>query len=99
MTTNIITAVITAYCACKTCCGLNAKGITANGQRATQGVTIAASRTVKFNSLVEVDGHTYIVQDRLAKRFDSRFDIYFDKHSDAKKFGIKTNKVTIITKL
>jgi 3D (Asp-Asp-Asp) domain-containing protein len=44
-----------------------------------------------------VGSHNYIVQDRLAKRYDSRFDIYFNKHSDAKKFGIRTNQtVTIV---
>lgn len=98
MTTNIITAVVTAYCACKTCCGPNAKGITANGQKPIQGITIAASRSIPFGSRVTVGDHQYYVQDRLAKRYDSRFDVYFTKHSDAKAFGIRTNKVTIITK-
>lgn len=98
MTTNIVTAIVTAYCAGKCCCGPSAKGICANGQRPTQGITIAASRTIKFGSLVEVDGRRYIVQDRLAKRYDSRFDIYFTKHSDAKKFGIKTQQVKVIIK-
>ncbi len=98
MTTNIITAVITAYCACKTCCGPNAKGICANNKPPVEGVTIAASRSIPLGSKVWIDNHEYTVHDRLAKRYDSRFDIYFDKHSDAKKHGIKTNKVTIITK-
>lgn len=99
MTTNILIATITAYCSCKTCCGPNAKGITANGLQPTQGKTIAASRALPFGSKVVVEGKTYEVQDRLARRYDFRFDIYFDKHSDAVKFGIKRNQtVTIITK-
>lgn len=99
MITNIITATLSAYCACKTCCGPNAKGITANGQRPKEGITIAASRSIKYGSLISYDGRIYQVQDRLARRYDSRFDIYFAKHSDAKKFGIKTNQtVTITTK-
>lgn len=98
MITNIVVATITAYCACKTCCGPNAKGITANGQLPTQGITIAAPRKISFGSIVSIQGKSFVVQDRLAKRYDSRFDIYFTKHSDAKKFGIKTNQtVTIIT--
>ena len=98
MTTNIITATITAYCACKLCCGPNAKGITANGQRPIQGITIAASRTLPFGTTVIIGDKTFRVQDRLAKRYDNRFDIYFTKHSDAKKFGIKYGQqVTIIT--
>lgn len=98
MTTNIITAIITGYCACKTCCGPNAKGITANGNKPTQSVTVAASRRIPFGSTAIINGNAYVVQDRLAKRYDSRFDIYFAKHSDAKKFGIKTNQITVITK-
>lgn len=97
MMTNVIVAVVSAYCKCNLCCGPNAKGICANGKRPIQGITIAASRTIPFQSIVQVDEHTYTVQDRLAKRLDNRFDIYFNKHSDAKKFGIKTNRVTVIT--
>jgi 3D (Asp-Asp-Asp) domain-containing protein len=51
-----------------------------------------------LGSTVHVNGKTYTVQDRLAKRYDSRFDIYFESHEKAKQFGIKTNQtVTIIT--
>lgn len=96
MTTNILITTITAYCACKTCCGPNAKGITANGNKPVQGITIAASRAIPFGSSVTTSYGRFTVQDRLAKRYDSRFDIYFTKHSDAKKFGIKTNQTVIV---
>lgn len=100
MTTNIIIATITAYCACKQCCGPKAKGITANGQRPKENYTIAASRNIPFNSTIIVGNASFVVQDRLARRYDSRFDIYFTKHSDAKKFGIKTNQtIKIISPL
>lgn len=107
MITNIIVATVTAYCAGKCCCGPQAKGICANGNKPIQGITIAASRRIPFGSQVvlSIPGttygnlHAFTVQDRLAKRYDSRFDIFFAKHSDAKQFGIKTNQtVTIITK-
>ena len=99
MTTNIITATITAYCSCKLCCGPNAKGICANGQKPKEGITIAASRNIPLGSQSIIAGRVYTVHDRLAKRFDNRFDIYFAKHSDAKKFGIRTNqKVIVITR-
>jgi 3D (Asp-Asp-Asp) domain-containing protein len=98
MTTNIVTAVVTAYCSCKLCCGPTAKGITANGNRPIQGTTIAASRKIPLGSSVRIDGHHYVVQDRLARRYDSRFDIYFNRHADAKKFGIKTQQVKVIIK-
>jgi 3D (Asp-Asp-Asp) domain-containing protein len=108
LVTNIVTATITAYCACKEVCTKGTE-VTANGQRPVQGVTIAASRSIPFGSKVIVPSsvllfsplqgsNNFTVQDRLAKRYDSRFDIYFTKHSDAKNFGIKTNQtVTIIT--
>jgi len=100
MITNIITATLTAYCACKVCCGPNAQGITAANVKPIQGITIAAPRKYPLRTTtVIINGHTYTVQDRLAKRYDARFDIYFNSHKDALQFGIKhKQKVTIITK-
>ena len=96
--TNIITATVTAYCACKICCGPNAKGVTANGQKPTPSHTIAAARTIPFGSTVIIGTNTFKVEDRLAKRYDSRFDIFMATHKEAKNYGIKTNQtVTIIT--
>lgn len=97
MTTNTLTAIITAYCACKVCCGPNAKGITASGNKPKQGITVAIPRCYALSSKVKIEKHTYIGQDRLSKRYDNRFDIYFDNHRDAKQFGIRTNKVIVIT--
>lgn len=105
--TNIITATITAYCACKLCCGPNAKGICANNSRPTAGTTIAASRTIPLGCKVIIKGFNYTgqvgtgdtiftVQDRLAKRYDSRFDIYMSSHQKAKDFGIRTGQVVVI---
>lgn len=101
MTTNILTAIITAYCHCKLCCGPNAKGITASGTKPIQGITVAGPRSYLFGSKVimpSIGLHTGRIEDRTARRFDGRFDVYFRRHSEAKKFGIKTNKVIIITK-
>ena len=97
MSTNILTAIITAYCHCTICCGPNAKGINATGNKPQPNRSIAASRSIPFGSKVKIGSHTYTVDDRLAKRFDSRFDIYMRDHLKAKKFGIRTNQVTIIT--
>lgn len=98
--TNIILATLTAYCSCVKCCGPNAKGITANGNKSIQGITIAASRKIPFGTTIIIGDKTFRVQDRLAKRYDSRFDIYFKRHSDALKFGIKTNQtIKIISPL
>jgi 3D (Asp-Asp-Asp) domain-containing protein len=110
MLTNIIYATITAYCACTTCCGPDARGITASGKRPLQGLTIAAPRAVPFGTKVFIaqdvlrsrglatptGWNGFVVQDRLSKRYDSRFDVYFTRHADARKFGIKTNQQVIV---
>jgi len=94
----ITNAILTAYCACAICCGKHAKqGLTASGNKPTQGITIAASRSIPLGSKVTLsNGHTYIVQDRLAKRFDSRFDIYFTSHKAALEFGKKKGETVIV---
>ena len=96
MTTNILIATITAYCCCAKC--TKGTGITANGKIPTPNLTIAASRSLPFGATVIIGNKTFRVQDRLAKRYDSRFDIYFAKHSDAREFGIKTQQVKVIIK-
>lgn len=90
-------AVTTAYCSCTICCGPNAKGITANGKPPTPNHTIAASRIYPFGTKVRIEGKEYVVEDRLALRFDKRFDVYMSSHKKALQYGIKTQQVTIVT--
>lgn len=97
MTTNILTAILTAYCACRTCCGPNAAGITASGTRPVAGRTVAIPRAYPLGSRVVIGGHTYVGEDRTARRYDGRIDIFFPTHAAARRFGIRTNTVTIIT--
>jgi len=94
MITNLLT---TAYCACTICCGPKADGITASGAKPVQGVTVAASRSIPFGTVIEIEGvGRRVVQDRMHKKFDgTRMDIYFSSHKAAKHFGIKRLKVTI----
>ena len=46
-------------------------------------------------SLKQQDGniayYTFIGEDRLARRYDNRIDIFMASHTEAKNFGIKTN--------
>ena len=90
--TNVI---ITAYCICKLCCGPHATGLTASGSKPVQGITIAGPRNVQLGTRVVINGHTYVVQDRTARRFDGQWDIYLRSHKDAVKFGIKKGTVWI----
>lgn len=90
--TNVYT--VTAYCACKKCCGPNAMGITASGKKVQEGVTIAASRSIPFGTKMKIEGvGIREVQDRLHRKYDNRIDIFFNSHEKAKLFGIKRLKV------
>lgn len=87
---------ITAYCACVKCCGKHSDGVTASGAIAKQGITIAASRKIPFGTKIYIPGLGWrVVQDRLAKKYDNRIDVYFRSHKEALEFGKKTLKVTI----
>ena len=97
MTTNIVEMVVTAYCACTICCGKHARGLTANGKPPIEGHTIAASRRLVYGTTIIINGHAYKIEDRLAKRYDDRVDIYIQEHSAAKHWGKQTLRVTIIT--
>lgn len=92
----ITNATLTGYCKCFKCCGQHAKGITADGHKPKENWTIAASRQIPFGSTVQFQNHLYQVQDRLAKCYDSRFDIYFESHEKAKQFGIKKNQKVVV---
>lgn len=87
------TYTITAYCPCEICCGLWADGITASGETATEGVTIAASSELEFGTVVRIDGHEYTVQDRGGAITGNRMDLYFENHDDALTWGVQTKEV------
>ncbi len=91
--TNVI---VTAYCCCKICCGPGAAGITASGVKPVQGVTVAASRNLPLGTRIIIKGHSYIVQDRLAKKYDSRVDIFMTNHQAARVWGKQSLMVTIV---
>lgn len=81
---------VTAYCPCEKCCGAYANGYTASGKKATQGVTIAADPDVlPMGTEIELDGHTYTVQDTGGAITGNRLDLYFDSHEDALQWGVR----------
>ena len=84
------TFTVTAYCPCEKCCGAYANGYTATGEKATQGVTIAADPDVlPMGTEIELDGHTYTVQDTGGAISGNRLDLYFDSHDDALQWGVR----------
>ena len=91
------TYTVTAYCGCEKCCGKWSKAHkTADGHTPVEGVTCAASRSIPFGTKLMINGHVYTVQDRLATKYDSRIDIYFDSHTNALKWGKKKMEVKIV---
>lgn len=98
MKTNVYEAIIVAYCHCTVCCGPHATGLTASGKKPIPQHTIAGPRSLPFGAVVITNNRTYRVEDRTATRYDGRFDIYFKSHAEARRFGIRTNQVTVITK-
>ena len=64
-------------------------GLTASGCKPIAGITIAASRSIPFGTHIVIEGHDYIVQDRLSRKYDNRIDIFMSSEHEAKQFGIK----------
>ena len=93
---------ITAYCAKKCCCGKWADGRTASNKPVKYGYV--ANNWLSFGTKIQIEGiGSFEVQDRGARSyFGSKtnhikaFDIYMDSHLEAKKFGVKYRRVTIL---
>lgn len=71
--------------------------LTASGTIATAGTTAACPRKYKFGTKIKVDGKIYECQDRLAKKYDSRFDIFTNESlKEAFKWGKQLKQVEIL---
>lgn len=93
-------AVLTGYCPCRKCCGKWAKyRRTASGARPVVGVTIAADTDIfPKGTVVGIVGHgAYIVQDTGKKVKDLHFDVFFGRHSEAKRFGVKRARFEVLS--
>lgn len=101
--------IATAYCSCEKCCGIYAKDrpvdengkeivYTASGERAEQGVTIAADWSVlPAGTIVEVDGYgEFVVHDKGGAIKGNKIDIYFESHQEALEWGVKNVKLRIV---
>lgn len=94
--TNFL-AVVTAYCACIKCCGTSSPGINAAGVKPVAGTSIAGPRRFPLGSRVRIEGMTnvFVMDDRLARKYNSRFDIFFNSHAEALRFGKRSLSVTV----
>lgn len=85
---------ITAYCPCVKCCG-KSNGITAMGTRATAGRTVAASSKFSFGTKLNINGHTYTVEDRGGAIGQNKIDIFVNSHAEALAWGVKYLPVSV----
>ena len=86
---------ITGYCSCARCCG-KATGRTASGTIATAGRTVAASAALPYGTKVNINGHTYTVEDRGGAIKGNKIDIYFSSHAQALAWGVKYLPVEVV---
>ena len=87
---------VTAYCSCAKCCG-KTTGITASGTRATAGRTVATSSRFAFGTKLNINGQTYVVEDRGGAITGNRIDIYMNSHAAALAWGVKYLPVSVIS--
>lgn len=84
---------ITFFCPCSQCCGQWAGGPTASGAMPTAGWTVA-NGSLPFGTLVEIEGHTYCVEDRGVS--GDQFDIFVNSHEEALQRGLYYTDVYVI---
>lgn len=85
-----------AYCACSKCCGRWSQyGLTASGTAPRQGRTVAVDPAViPLGTQLTIDGKAgYIAEDTGSGIAGNTIDVYFDRHEDALRWGVR--KVTV----
>lgn len=100
---------LTAYCPCVKCCGeWSAEHPSRIGtdyvQKTASGTIPIAGRTVSvdtsvipFGSIVVINGHEYVAEDRGGAIKGNKVDVYFDSHDEALEFGRQMAEVFIKT--
>lgn len=69
--------------------------ITASGKRVQEGF-IACPSWIPFGTEVEIDGRTYICEDRMSSKYPNRFDIMMWSYWEAKQFGRQNKEIEIL---
>ena len=77
---------VSYYCPCYICCGKE-DGITASGNIAIEGITVALPSSIPLGNIIVIDGHEYVCQDRGGAIIDYgnnyiRADIFLNSHED-----------------
>lgn len=94
---------VTAYCQCKVCCGPNARGITASGQRVSyhnQAFVAADTSLLPLYSWVIIPGYNHgrpvPVIDRGSAISGRELDVFFPSHAQAQRWGRQTLTVKVV---
>ena len=94
---------VTAYCACKRCCGPSAHGLTASGRTVSYngGHFVAAdTRLLPFNTKLVIPGYAgdkpVEVIDRGGAIKGNHIDLFFPTHEQAREWGVKRIAVTVL---
>jgi 3D (Asp-Asp-Asp) domain-containing protein len=69
--------------------------ITASGTKVRLGI-VACPRTLPFGTKVKIQGRIYECTDRMAKKYNDRFDIWHPTKGDALAWGKQTLAVEIL---
>ena len=92
---------VTAYCPCAKCCGKYADNITASGHRIQPGdVFVAADKRFPFGTIMIIDGYAdsqpVKVLDRGGAIRGNKLDVFFHKHKEALKWGVRHINVKVL---
>lgn len=86
--------ITTQYTASLEECG-KTDGITASGVKAVEGVTVACDH-LPFGSVIEIDGHLYMVQDRFGGGYTNKVDIFVKDKDKALEYGVQEKTIKIL---
>ena len=90
---------LTAYCPCPICCGKwsnMVNPVTASGNPAVAGWSIAAPKEFPFGTKIMIDGQIYSVEDRGGAITGKHFDIYCNTHQEALNFNMRTTSAYLV---
>ncbi len=95
---KIIYAQVTKYTKIETC--PNHQCRTANGDAPTKNEGVACPRSIPLGTRVKIEEKTVVCNDRTARKYDGRFDIYNgttqEDYQEALAWGVKTLPITIL---
>jgi 3D (Asp-Asp-Asp) domain-containing protein len=85
---------VTAYCACRRCCGRHSNGRTASNHRIRRGdVFVAADKMYRFGTEMAIPGYNNAkvvkVLDRGRVIKGNRLDVFIPSHKRARKWGVR----------